>query len=138
MLKRNFKKIFLFTIIISLSLVLTACWNPFAKDPEKILSEMSVKMNDLKTANSTFTLSLQGEMTTEFLGQKVSQDFVFNLQGQGVEDATDENNPKSDMNLNGSVKFSGTELSFDMDMKLIDEIVYLKFNFSLNLNNLKS
>lgn len=51
-------------------------------------------------------------------------DTKFNIDFSGTADVTDANHPKSDLNMN----FNYSLLSFGMEMRLLDKIIFLKFS----------
>lgn len=93
-------------------------WNPFRPKPEKVLHDMILKMNDVKSLNSKMDISFN--IPSQQPGQIA-------LSFNGTSDMNDKNNLKGELDITISAKEdSGAIYSLKVGLKMLGKDVYFK------------
>ena len=93
-------------------------WNPFRPSPSIVLSDMTIKMSNLKAVHNETVLSIEKKGGNGEISMKIEI--------SGDEDQTDIDNPKSRGDLSASVSSGGLTGSAAMEFVTIDQALYLK------------
>ncbi len=93
-------------------------WNPFRPDPEKVINEMTKKMEGIKTFHSQmdFGINIKNESAAD-IAMKLEAD----------SDRNDPNNLKSTGNMSMSFTMEGMQFSLGLETKIIGKDSYVKF-----------
>jgi len=93
-------------------------WNPFRPSPSTVLSDMTIKMSNLKAVHNEIVLSIEKKGGDGEISMKIEI--------SGDEDQTDIDNPKSRGDLSASVSSGGLTGSAAMEFVTIGQTLYLK------------
>jgi len=112
-------------ILIGFTIVLAAkiwdpLWNPFAPNPTKILNQAFENMSEIETSHLKMVIDMDIEGNEELSSIKFILDGDF--------DATDKDNPKSQMDLEARIQIPDTEVEMIMggEMRTIDDVIYFQ------------
>ncbi len=116
------KKLIILVVIIVIGLGGILIYQKILLTPEKVVSSMMKKMANVKTVHYKADLNSSDMKTSS--GQPFSS---VNLSLEGDIDSKDENDSKLTSFINGSVGAEGMELSFDTEIRFVDDVLYYIF-----------
>ncbi len=97
-------------------------WNPFRPSPEELLYKAIAQMAEIKTMHAEADIEIQVR------GAPGIGDMKIGIRTQGDTDASDPQNPKSQMEYELAITAQGTEFFVTGEMREIDEVSYFKLD----------
>ena len=116
-------------------------WNPFRPSPEKVISQMMDKMEQVKTENFALEMTLVGKGLKTKGTMEAAESFDYSFKLNGISDASDPNKFKNDLNFNFSGQIADNKISLIGEVINIDTDLYFilkKIEVPIDLNQIKN